>query len=172
VREVRAQEEEGLMEIPKALFDQAARALLVECFEGPPGRGTWVISHAPDAALLPLLDRIDAAAASRRKAGHPSIAAHVNHLRFSLSLANRWASGEDPYADANWASSWSVQEVGAAEWEDLRSEIRTEYERWREAVSEERAWDEMAVTGIMASIAHALYHLGAVRQLHEAGHGT
>lgn len=96
----------------------------------------------------------------------PSNAAQANHLRFALSLANRAAAGENPYPNADWKGSWSVQQVTDAEWERLRAELRREYENALKAAFPQ--FDETTITGIMALAAHSMYHLGAIRQLYLA----
>ena len=62
-------------------------------------RPRWVLSvlNGGDTGLLRSLDHLSAAAASAPSAGGPSIAAHVEHLRYGLSLMNRWAAGENPF---------------------------------------------------------------------------
>jgi len=37
---------------------------------------------------------------------HRSIAAHVDHVRYGLSLMNGWSEGHNPFKDADWSASW------------------------------------------------------------------
>ena len=54
-----------------------------------------------DVGLLRSLDKLSAADASRAANGGATIAAHAQHLRYGLSLMNRWAAeGGNPFADA------------------------------------------------------------------------
>ena len=56
-------------------------------------------------SLLRSLDKISAADASRSVNDGATIAAHAQHVRYGLSLMNRWAAGESPFADADWTAS-------------------------------------------------------------------
>lgn len=143
------------------------RRVLAELVNGAPPGPTWVLDHDPRAGLVPLLATLDARAASRRSVpGRPSIAAHAAHLRFSLSLLNRWAGGEEnPFAGADWKGSWSRPEVTEEEWRALREALGEEARAWLDALAAPREWDELSLTGSLASAAHVAYHLSAIRQM-------
>jgi hypothetical protein len=80
--------------------------LFSELVDGAPQAGAYMLNRG-DPGLLASLDRLRAAAASAAPPGESSIAAHVEHVRYGLSLMNRWAAGEEnPFADANWGASW------------------------------------------------------------------
>ena len=149
------------------LVFQALESILAELFSGPAPTGTWVLDHGSRTDLLATLEALTAEQASQKPIpGHPSIAGHANHLRFSLGLLNRWAGGEpNPFAGADWKASWRLQKVGAAELDELRAALRAEAESWRRAVRQPREWEAISVTGALASAAHVAYHLGAIRQL-------
>lgn len=141
--------------------------VLFEIFEGAKPEGGWILNPGSE-GLLGIFDRLSAEQASRRIIiGRPSIAAHANHVRFSLNLLNRWAGGEEPFSTADWASSWAVQAVTAAEWEELRNSLRSEARAWMTAVPVSRTWEPVSLTGTLASGAHFAYHMGAVRQMVE-----
>lgn len=145
--------------------------LLGELSRGASPDVAWVLNPG-DPGLLASLDRLPAAAASASPGGRSSIAAHVDHLRYGLSLVNRWAGGEaDPFSGADYAASWQRQSVTDEEWRALRADLETELDRWRHAVGTPRDWDEVSLTGTLASIVHLAYHLGAIRQLDAALHG-
>ena len=72
---------------------------------------------------------------------------------------------ENPFADADWESSWSVRQVDDAQWQSLRDELRQLATSWTEAAKQPRDWDEISFTGALASVTHIGYHLGAIRQL-------
>ena len=56
--------------------------------------------------MLRSLARLSAADASRSVNDGATIAAHAQHVRFGLSLMNRWArDGGDPFADAKWGEA-------------------------------------------------------------------
>jgi len=139
-------------------------ALFGELVDGAPETGAFVLNPG-DAGLLAGLDRLSAAAASRSSHGGASIAAHTDHLRYGLSLMNRWAAGENPFADADWTASWKRTTVSEAEWEELRSGLRAECRRWRSALRERREVAGIELDGVIGSIAHLAYHLGAIRQI-------
>ena len=84
----------------------ALTTLLRELLDGSAAEACWVLNPG-DAGLLRSLDQLSAAAASApAPGGGPSIAAHVDHLRYGLALMNRWSQGEDPFGDADYAASW------------------------------------------------------------------
>ena len=125
-----------------------------------------------DAGLLRSLDKLSASEASRiPPGGGSSIAAHVDHLRYGLSLMNRWAHGENPFDTADWAASWRKTTVSEAEWQELRARLRAEAEEWLNALGQPRDVHRMELNGIIGSIAHLGYHLGAIRQIDRAARG-
>jgi hypothetical protein len=149
-------------------FVKALVELLEEVHVGPPDpRSTWMTTNEADAGFLGTLSAIPPQTASRAPApGMNTIAAHTEHLRFSLSLANRAFRGENPYANADWAGSWRTQIVDAVEWDRLRGALRQEHEQLLVAIRNHDAWnDPMLLQGSLALIGHAAYHLGAIRQI-------
>jgi hypothetical protein len=73
------------------IFQRALVKLLDEIFSGPPGSEAYLLNPG-DPGLLRQLDSIDAVSASARPMpGKTTIAAHVDHVYFGLSLLNRWA---------------------------------------------------------------------------------
>src|SRR5882672_7072033 len=77
-----------------SVFQRALSNMLVEIFNGPPGQEAYVLNPG-DPGLLRQLDTIDASTASTPHVpGRTSIAAHVDHIHFGLSILNRWAAGE------------------------------------------------------------------------------
>src|SRR5688500_12506809 len=92
-------------------------ALFGELIDGPPSDGAYMLNGG-DRGVLRSLDAIDAAAASRMPpAGGATIAAHVDHLAYGITLLNRWSGGEaNPWADADWTASWQRTAVNEAEW--------------------------------------------------------
>jgi hypothetical protein len=120
-----------------------------------------------DVGLLRSLDALTAAAASATPAsGGASIAAHVDHVRFGLSLMNRWSDGDpDPWTGADWAASWRRINVDDATWAALRAALRAEVERWQTALKQPRELSPLELNGVIASVAHLAYHFGALRQI-------
>jgi hypothetical protein len=145
--------------------------LFHELIDGAPRDPSYMLNTG-DVGLLSSLDKISAADASHRHAGGASIAAHADHLRYGLELLNAWKSGaERPWAGADWTVSWKKATVSDAEWRKLRGALREEAERWLGSLGAARELDGMALTYMMASIAHLAYHLGAIRQMDRAIRG-
>ncbi len=149
-----------------SLTQRGLHHLLTEMFDGGAAEFSWVLNPG-DAGLIGALGALSAESASRRPGPtRNSIAGHANHLRYSLELLNRWANGEEnPFASADWAGSWRVQEVDEAGWRDLVRRLDAEGRAWIAAAQQPREWDEISLTGALASAAHLAYHLGAIRQL-------
>ena len=138
--------------------------LFGELVDGAPASGCYML-NAGDEGLLRSLDRLPAAAASAVTRTGSSIAAHVDHLRYGLSLMNRWSAGENPFRDADWTASWKRTAVSEQEWQTLRAELRAESARWLHALRTPRDVQEIELNGMIGSIAHLAYHLGAIRQI-------
>lgn len=151
-------------------LSRALTTLLSELIDGAPISGAYVLNRG-DVGLLRSLDRLSAEAASQVHGGGASIAAHVDHLRFGISLMNRWASGEDPFADADWGVSWRRTKVTEEEWERLRADLRDETHRWLTALQRPRELEEGEAAGVIGSIVHLAYHVGAIRQIDRTTRG-
>lgn len=156
-------------------FVKTLTDLLEEAHVGPPDpKSTWIASNEPDSGFLGTLSGISAEIASRAPApGMNTIAAHTEHLHYSLSLANRAFRGEDAYSNADWAGSWRTQTVDAAAWDRLRDALRHEHQQLLAAIRGRTQWDDRAVfQGSLALIGHGAYHLGAIRQVSRLLTGT
>ena len=148
---------------------EAVRGLLTEAADGPSEAAYFL--NKGDRGLLASLRTLSAAQASARPQGRSSIASHVHHLRYGLSLINRWARGEDAYADANWSESWRHQQVNDNEWSELVTGLEREIRNWHEAMALPRAQQGPALRETIGSIVHLAYHLGAIRQVDAAAAG-
>lgn len=144
--------------------------LLSELVDGAPISGGYILNRG-DPGILRSLDRLSAEAASAVHGGGASIAAHTDHVRYGLSLMNRWASGEDPFSDADWGSSWRRTTVDERAWERLRAELRDEAHRWLDALRTPRDLGEVELNGVIGSVAHLAYHVGAIRQIDRTARG-
>lgn len=149
-----------------SIFHRAISKLLVEIFDGPPGDEAYLLNPG-DPGLLRQLETIDAkTASSRPMPGKTTIASHVDHVCYGLTLLNRWAAGEEnPWATADWDASWQRKTVTDQQWRELRDKLRQEVKNWQKAVIERNKWDDLAAAGTFASAAHTAYHLGAIRQI-------
>ena len=135
------------------------------------GPGGFVL-NAGDVGLLRSLDKLSAADASRSANGGATIAAHAQHLRYGLLLMNRWAAeGGNPFADATWDEAWKTAAVDDGEWAAIRNGLRHETHNWLQALGSPRTVNEIEFTGIIASIAHLAYHVGAIRQINKDARG-
>ena len=149
-----------------SIFQRAVSKLLIEIFDGPPGSEAFILNPG-DSGLHRQLETISAATASQPAIpGKPSIAAHVDHVHFGLSLLTRWLSGEEnPWAGADWNGSWTRSTVTEDQWRTLRDNLRKEAATWQNAVGTRNEWDDISAAGALSTIAHTAYHLGAIRQI-------
>lgn len=138
--------------------------LFSELLDGAPETEAYIINRG-DAGLLRSLDRVSSTAASKLTQNGSSIAAHVEHLRYGLSLMNRWAAGENPFDDADWRASWRKTRVSAVEWKQLRDRFGDEAHRWLEVMRKPREVEQIELNGMVGTIAHLGYHVGAIRQI-------
>jgi hypothetical protein len=134
------------------------------------GRRTYVLNQG-DPGLFASLDRLSATAASATPEG-PSIAAHVDHLRYGLSLLNRWAQGTLPAKqETDWTASWRRNVVSDTEWRNLRSELRHEADVWTGTLRMPREVSDIEAGWLVSSVAHVAYHLGAIRPIDRSTRG-
>jgi hypothetical protein len=143
--------------------------LLTEAYDGPPDpSSTWFIDNEPNSGVLGILEGVYAMEASTpvHEAGEAgsTIASHAEHLRWSLANMNAAIRGEE---QGDWKESWQVLEVDDLEWDRLRSELRSEFETLRQAFLSQTELPEEYLTGVLALLPHAAYHLGNIRQMIE-----
>jgi hypothetical protein len=145
-------------------FVDGISKLLAEAYEGTVSQ-SWFSDHGPESGLFATLERISAENASKNTVmGGSSIAAHVNHLRWSLAMSNALMRGQE--TSRNWAESWRVQTVDAATWTELKTSLRLDYETLRDQLP--NGFDpnnSRLVTAGVSLVAHAAYHLSAIRQM-------
>lgn len=150
---------------------ESLTTLLSELVDGAPPGSAYVLNGG-DPGLLASLDRLDADAASASHDDGATIAAHVAHLGYGISLMNRWADGEpNPFATADWGAAWKTAAVSEQEWADLRAALREQVQRWQRAVALPRDVRRIELNGMIGSIVHLAYHLGAIRQIDRALRG-
>lgn len=139
----------------------AVRGLLAEAIAGEPGGTTWI---SDGEGLLATVRDLSATRASRSRDGDTSIAAHVEHVRWFLALLNAFARGEHP--EIAWQQSWTVREVDTDAWRHLIDAVEREFEELDghlgRGVDPD---DEARLQPTLATVAHAAYHLGALRQM-------
>jgi hypothetical protein len=144
--------------------------LFAELIDGASQSEAYMLNRG-DSGLLRSLDKLSATAASAPTPHGSSIAAHVEHLRYGLSLMNRWAAGESPFDNADWTASWRKTRVYAAQWKQLREEFADEAHRWLESLKNPREIDQSELNSVVGSVAHLAYHVGAIRQIDLSARG-
>jgi hypothetical protein len=146
--------------------------LFAELVEGAPqGSGAFMLNSG-DVGLLRSLDRLSAAEASQSTNRGATIAAHAQHVRYGLSLMNQWASeGGNPFANAKWDEAWKTSSVDEAQWQDIKTGLRAESKQWLNALKSPREVTPIELAGVIGSIAHLAYHLGAIRQISKETRG-
>ena len=154
-------------------FVQILPTIFRELVDGSPDpRARTFVLNQGDAGLLASLDLLPATAASETQGGGASIASHVDHLRYGLSLLNRWAAGDyPPWPDMDWTASWRRTVVTEEEWRALKDEFRREASRWMETLRSPREVSDVEAGWMSGSVAHLAYHFGAIRQIDRATRG-
>jgi hypothetical protein len=151
---------------------RALKRLFSELVDGTSGRGNAFILNTDDIGLLRSLEKLSAVDASMSVNEGATIAAHAQHVRYGLSLMNRWArEGGNPFADAKWDEAWKISAVDAATWDEIRTGLRDETQRWIEILQSPRESSGIELTGMISSVAHLAYHLGAIRQISKSVRG-
>jgi hypothetical protein len=148
---------------------QSIITLFSEAYAGPSDpSSTWFIDNVPDSGILGLVAGVSATEASfstNRNQPGTTIAGHIEHLRWSLANANGALQGK-PY-QGNWSDSWITLDVDEEKWGKLQTDLKKEFELLRENLRENKELTGKYLTGVMALIPHAAYHLGTIRQLIE-----
>jgi len=145
--------------------------LFSELVNGASKSGAFILNSG-DAGMLGSLEKISADEASRSANGGATLAAHVEHVRYGLSLMNRWAKeGGNPFANAKWDEAWKLSTVDPAAWDEIRRGLRTETTDWLQALKTPREVADLELSGMIGSIAHLAYHLGAIRQIDKDARG-
>lgn len=145
-------------EISSPIITNALKAALKMALFGDETQQGWYNG------LLRALDGVNAARASRSPGpGRTTVAAHAEHIRFTLQVVNAWGRGEQPEVD--WTDSWTRSSLTESEWDALRADLRLEFETMLTGVQGREAWREQGLQTMINNIAHTAYHAGAIRQL-------
>ena len=137
-----------------------------EAYQGPSDEYSWFTNNEEDAGILGTLAHLSAREASKTiTKGGTTVAAHAEHLRWSLALANGVFRGETP--EPHWSESWTVKQVDTDEWTRLRDNLQREYKTLCQTLGTNPNWvlDEDFFSATLALVPHAAYHLGAIRQM-------
>jgi hypothetical protein len=155
-----------------ATTSPALAVLFSELVNGAAPGGNAFILNSGDIGLLRSLEKLSAAAASKSVNDGATIAAHAQHLRYGLSLMNRWVTeAGNPFADATWDAAWQTKGVDTKQWDEIRAGLRHEIERWLTALESPREVSDAGLKGMIGSVAHLAYHLGAIRQIDKSTRG-
>ena len=137
--------------------------LLEETFESPVRKGGNAYLDKAT-GWYPSLEAITAEDASMSfTAAGTTIAGQLEHCRFYLEALESYRLGQGKKVD--WEDSWSVRAVTPEEWESLKTEFKTSYERIRDSFKSDQVWTEDRVGEAMAILMHSAYHLGSIRQM-------
>ncbi|MDF2771313.1 MAG: hypothetical protein K0S86_807 [Geminicoccaceae bacterium] len=155
--------------------DEISRSLtrlFSELVDGATHPGGSFVLNSGDVGLLRSLDKLSATEASRSVHGGATIAAHARHVQYGLSLMNRWATeGGNPFADAKWDEAWKTSQVSDEEWTEIRRGLLDEAHHWLTILDAPRYVTQVELSGMIGSIAHIAYHLGAIRQIAASARG-
>ena len=118
------------------------------------------------ASLFETLAQISAAQASQPMRNCATIAAHVAHTTYYLTVLEDRLFHRDLSA-VNWEQIWN--ETGAvdeAQWSALIADLRSTYARIKSHLDQADSWDGThELSCFLAIIAHTAYHLGEIRQM-------
>lgn len=142
-------------------FTDALRTLLDETFDHVQG---YYLDR--NTSLFETLAQITSAEASIPVGGKcATLAAQVKHVAFYLDVVDRSVRAPNtPKVD--WGEIWrTVSRVNEEEWEAIKTELRTSYDRILRLIDEVPLWtDAGEIGGAIAIVAHTAYHLGEIRQ--------
>jgi hypothetical protein len=62
--------------------------------------------------------------------------------------------------------SWTIARISEEDRSRIRGGLRREVEAWLVALARPTQLAGMELNGVIASVAHLAYHLGAIRQIH------
>jgi hypothetical protein len=149
------------MEVPVHLFLD----LFNELYEGVKSDESWVIDAKPGDGFIRVIQSLDAEQASTPLVKYGStIAAHTEHLRWSLNFALEFLKGNTP--SCNWSESWRIHQVNTLEWETLTGDLKNACNLIKSEIETNEDWSNpFLVKGTIALVPHIAYHLGAVKQI-------
>ncbi|MBS1716867.1 MAG: hypothetical protein JSS72_03945 [Armatimonadetes bacterium] len=139
--------------------------LFRESYQGvkPGADGTWYVQGKE--AIFPTLREVTGEEASRPiKGSRATLADHAWHTCYYLTLLNQNIRGEHPRPD--WEGSWQHGPFSNEEWQVFLSQFEEEFETCYAWYQRGELPDEDdALMFSMANVAHAAFHLGAMRVL-------
>jgi hypothetical protein len=144
---------------------QSYLELLDELVIGKTEEYTWVVDREPGHGIIRTVEQLSAEEASFPiTEGGSTVAAHTEHVRWSLQLALAFLKGEKPAP--NWKESWRIKTVDEKQWEQLQKDLKDVYTAIRTSVEKRDDWsDRRMEKGTFSILPHMSYHLGAIRQM-------
>ncbi|MED4207454.1 hypothetical protein [Neobacillus mesonae] len=147
------------------MLRESLKVLIKETFDGPSGNGSWYTESKPGSGIFGTLEKVSAEEASILVQG-TTIAAHIDHTRYYLWMANTYMKGDKPELD--WSKSWKISSVDENTWSRFKVELQNEYTTLLEYINSFTSLDQQTLNSILGSLAHSAYHLGAIRQIFKA----
>lgn len=159
-----------MSQIPQYYIDGILDILKEAVEGGEPGQGTAFVDHTQadgngNHGLLATLGGLSAKQASQDVHGS-SIAGQARHAAFHMEVAVRWERDGDrgPF---DWKGSFLPLAVSVDEWQALKARV---HEAYAELVlfaqsQKDKIPDGDISGGLTGTVAHAAYHLGAIRQM-------
>lgn len=94
-----------------------------------------------------------------------TLAVQVKHVAFTLDYLEHGVRGNE-FPEADWEEIWrSTTDVTEEEWEAIKQDLRTSYDRVKKLISEMNDWPGTHEFGsALTLIIHSAYHLGEIRQ--------
>lgn len=148
--------------ISSELLAKQLKTLLREGIQGP--QKDWSYFTDPNSkGVLGTIEKLSSTSASKISGPNDNtIAAHVWHLIFALRATSDWIQGD--HSPKDWDESWRIQKVNDSEWAKIQSKLRQHYENFIRVIETVDLSKEEVLSGVIGTIAHVAYHLGAIRQ--------
>ncbi len=144
-------------------FKMPLAALLGEAFGALETDSGFFMDNGHD-GLLGVLGEVDAGTASAAlQPQNATIASHAGHVLHVIDLFLAFEQGEHPRAD--WETAWQRRKVDAAEWTQLRDDLRARYDDIMARLHARTDWAGQVAGAWMMLLAHVAYHVGEIRQI-------
>jgi hypothetical protein len=116
-------------------------------------------------SLFQTLETVSAQQASIPVGGKcASLAAQVAHVIFYIESFECFALEHDT-SPVDWGHIWqTVEQVSPEEWETLKANLKSIYQRIDKLFHENPLWNEDTIGGALSIVVHTAYHLGEIRQ--------
>ncbi|WP_202077934.1 hypothetical protein [Caldalkalibacillus salinus] len=142
----------------------SVKTMVKETFEGPPSpvKGSWFTEVEPNSGIFGVIEGMSCDEASMSVHG-TTLAAHTDHVRYHMWGINEiFKKGKQPEMD--WGESWDIHSVDEQQWSRIQEGLRNEYLTLLESI-DAIEWNELLANEVLSSLAHSVYHLGAIRQM-------